>query len=74
MMEMFFILLAIFVAYLVAVSIVVKRTTENMGARSGLFGAGLVSIVFGFLLYAVVGEFGFALGYDYWNDTPSTLY
>ncbi len=72
--EIGFGLLAVAVVYLVALYIAVKNTVDKMGARSALFGAGLVNIVMGSLLYAAIGEIGFAEGYDYWYDGPSMCY
>ena len=51
-MELFLILFIIVVAYIVAAAVVAKHTTEKLQAHSGLFGVGIVSIVFGFVLYA----------------------
>lgn len=71
---MLFILIAVIAAYLVGVYIVTKYSMEKLGARSPLFGNGLVNIVIGFSVSAVASEVGLAVGYDYWNEAPSVLY
>ena len=74
MLVMLLILVAVIAAYLVATYMVVKYTIEQLGARSTSFGKGLVRIVFGFLISAVVSEVGYAVGYEYWDEVPSLLY
>ena len=71
---MIFAVLVVIVVYFVALHTVVKYTVDKLGARSALFGCGLVHFVLGGLLYAVIGEIGFAVGYDYWYDRPSIGY
>jgi hypothetical protein len=73
-MEMIFAVLVVVIVYIAALHTVVKYTVDKLGARSALFGAGLVHFVLGGLLYAVIGEIGFAVGYDYWYDRPSIAY
>lgn len=74
MIEILFGLVVVAVVYFVATYMAVKYTVDKLGARSGLFGVGLVSVVVGFILYTYVGEFGFAKGYEYWYEYPSMLY
>lgn len=55
-------LIALFVAYVVAIYVVSKISVEKWGAKSGLFGAGIATMFMGFILHAVV-VYSETLGY-----------
>ena len=70
--------IAVLVVYFTAVFLTVEYTVDKLGARSGLFGAGLVNIVIGFAMYAIVSKFGILVGEFgesvFWYDTPDVFY
>ncbi len=63
--------------YIVAVYVVSKLTVEKLNARSGLFGAGIVTMSMGFILHELV-DFFESFGYWYagsgWYDLLPSYY
>ena len=52
-MELFLGLFALLCIYIVAVYFVTRFTLDHCGARSGLFGAGIVTMFMGFILHSI---------------------
>ena len=54
--------------YVVAIYIVTKITLDKLGARSGLFGAGIVTMFTGFIWNKIVEYSALLDGYWYFED------
>lgn len=70
-MEIMFWILVYIVVYFVALYFAVKYTVDKLGARSGLFGGGLVTMFMGFVLHKIV-EYTAAVG-GYWYNWEGEL-
>ena len=66
-MELIFIICFALVTYIVGVYIAVKQTEDKLGARSGLFGAGIVTMFVGFIWSKLVEHLAFA-GWFWFDD------
>ena len=53
-MELLLGFFALLCTYIVAVYFVTRFTLDHCGARSGLFGAGIVTMFMGFILHSII--------------------
>ena len=74
-MEILFAISVTAIVYFVALYFVSKLTVDKWGARSGLFGGGIVNIVMGFVLHKIVEYSAIVSGYWFdWKGELSLLY
>lgn len=75
MIEVLFWIIVVPVVYIAAVFVVARFTVDKLQARTGLFGAGLVTMFMGFLLHKIVEYTAAVGGYWYgWQGELSLLY